>query len=425
VGGKTISEKILSRAGRTDVRAGQIIYPEPDLVVIHDWYSAHAIATLERFGVDRLHAPEKVLFVTDHEPLAVSEQAAIRQATVRQAVTRLSITGFFDVGRGGHGHVFPVEMGYVRPGMYVAGYDTHVPNYGAVGALAIAFLTEIVEVLALGSVWVRVPESIRINIVGRLCEWVSVRDFAQRLIGDLDAEVVDYTVVEFAGEGLANLPFDSRFTLCNTPIELGAKSAIVQPDAATTSYLREKGIEVEEQVISDNDAKYVLSVNYDLGQITPQIAVPPVPDQVVPVAELAGTKIQHAFIGSCASGLLSDLRMAAAILRNRRVHRNVRLFITPASYEILALATREGLVNIFVEAGAILTAPGCGPCALGRIGPIAPGESSINTGTRNDFGRLGPREGNIYLAAPTTVAAAAVAGQIVDPRDLMADASVV
>ncbi len=416
---QTISEKILSTATGRAVGAGDIVFPEPALVVVHDWYVVNVANALDEFGITALHDPEKVLFVTDHEPLAVSPEAATRQAKVREIVRRLRVGRFFDVGRGGHGHVFPVEMGFVRPGMYVAAYDTHVPNYGAVGALGIPLLTEIVEVLALGSVWIRVPETVRVNVSGRLPPWVSVRDFAQRLIGDLDPESTDYTVVEFGGPGLANLPFDARFTLCNTPLEIGAKSAIVEPDLATARYLLARGIDPGDMPTSDPGATYKEVVDYMLDDLTPQIAMPPFPENVVPIAKAAGIPVQHAFVGSCASGLLTDLRITADVLRNRKIDRNVRMFITPATQEILAQASREGLLEVFSHAGAIVTAPGCGPCAGGRIAPLAEGENSINTGTRNDYGRLGPANANIYLASPASVAAAAVAGEIVDPREIM------
>jgi 3-isopropylmalate/(R)-2-methylmalate dehydratase large subunit len=419
--GQTISEKILSRAAGRTVRAGELIEPPPDLVVIHDWYAATVGAVLDKFGVQGVVSPEKVVFVTDHEPLAVSPESAMRQRKVREYAKRYGIGHFFDVGRGGHGHIFPVEMGMIRPGMYVAAYDTHVPNYGAIGALGIPFLTEIADVLAFGAVWLKVPETVHVKLRGKLHPWVSARDFAQKLIHDLDPELVDYTTVEFSGPGLESLPFDARFVLCNTPLEIGAKSAIVVPDGLTRQYAAERGIADAEYHTSDRDAVFKLEVEYDLAEVSPQVALPPVPDNVAPVAVAAGTAVHHAFIGSCASGVISDLRIAAEVLRHRKVHPQVRMFITPCSHAVLAQAAEEGLLQTFSEAGAIITAPGCGPCAAGRIGPLAPGEVSINTGTRNDPGRLGPADGQIYLASAATVACAAVAGKIVDPREFTPD----
>ena len=415
---QTTTEKILSRVAGRAVRAGEIIQPEPDLVVIHDWYAATVGGVLDKFGVDEIVSPEKVMFVTDHEPLAVTPESALRQRKVREYAKKYRVGHFFDVGRGGHGHIFPVEMGLVHPGMYVAAYDTHVPNYGAIGALGIPFVTEIADVLAFGSVWLKVPQTVHVVLRGRLSAHVSARDFAQKLIADLDPEVVDYTTVEFSGPGLLELPFDARFVLCNTPLEIGAKSAIVAPDALTREYAVSKGIHVPTPPTSDPGARFVQEVEYDLAAIAPQVAVPPRPDNVAPVTDVVGIRVHHAFIGSCASGVISDLRVAASVLRGKKIHSRVRMFITPATYDVLAEAAQEGLLEVFADAGAIVTAPGCGPCAAGRIGPLAPGEVSINTGTRNDHGRLGPADGQIYLASAATVACAAVAGEIVDPREV-------
>ncbi len=419
---QTTSEKILSRAMGRKVRAGEVIEPVPDIVFVHDWYAATVGRVLEDHGIEKLAEPEKVVFVTDHEPLAVSPEAAQRQKKVRDLVQKYRIGRFFDVGRGGHGHVFPVEMGLIHPGMYVAAYDTHVPNYGAVGALGIPYLTEIADVLAFGSVWLRVPKTVRVRVSGKLGPWVSVRDVAQKLLADLDPEIVDYTTVEFSGEGLQNLPFDARFTLCNTPIEIGAKSAIVIPDGMTRAYMAARGLSDPDMVHSDPDADFVLEVECRLDDVPPQVALPPRPDNVAPITAALGVPVHHAFIGSCASGLLSDLRSAAAVLRGRKIAPTVRMFITPATHAIFAEASAEGLIQVFAEAGAIVTAPGCGPCAAGRIAPLAPGETSINTGTRNDPGRLGPSDAQVYLASAASVACAAVAGVITDPREMMGNA---
>jgi len=415
---QTLTQKILSRKAGRSVRAGEIIFPEPDLIVVHDWYSANAGRTLRQFGVERLHAPDKVMFVTDHEPIAVSAESAARQAEIRDIARHFAIGHHFDVGRGGHGHLFPVEAGFVTPGMFVEAYDTHVPNYGAVGALGFPMLNEIVEVMALGSVWIRVPGTIQIRLHGRLTPGVLIRDFAQKLIADLDAELVNYTVVEFSGPAMEHISVDERFTLCNTPIEIGAKSVLCEPDAVVREYLSGRVDRDFELPCSDSDAPFVHSAEYDLTTIEPYVAVPPIPDRVVPISAVAGKPIQHAFVGSCASGSLTDLQEAARYLKGRKIESGVRLFITPGTQAILRAAIAQGLIDIFASAGAVITAPGCGPCAAGRIGALGRGEVSINTGTRNDPGRLGARESEIYLASPAAVAASAITGRITDPREL-------
>ena len=235
--GKTITEKILSRVMGKSVAAGDIIYPEPELITVHDWYVVNFDKALKQLGVDKLYAPEKLIISTDHEPIAVSPLAAERQKKVREIVKKYGITNFFDAGRGGHGHIFPVEMGFVKPGMFIEAYDVHVTNFGAVGALAIPVLIEISEVLACGSVWLRTPETVRINLTGKLSPGTSIRDVAQKLICDLGAEKVDYAVIEFGGPALSSIDIAGRHTLCNTPIDIGAKSALIEPDQSTLQYL--------------------------------------------------------------------------------------------------------------------------------------------------------------------------------------------
>ena len=416
---KTITEKILSRAVGRSVRAGDLIYPEPDLITTHDWYVVNFAKVLDELGVTRLYAPEKVLISTDHEPVATSPLAAQRQRQVRQVVQRYGVEHFYDVGRGGHGHVFPMEKGYIRPGMFVLAYDIHVTNFGALGCLGIPVVTEITEVLACGSVWLRVPHTVRVNLTGKLPRGIMMRDVAQRLIQILAVDDVDYGVVEFGGPALGEIDFGGRQVLCNTPIEIGAKSALVEPDLHTLAYLAGRTLAPVELVRSDEGADFRKVVEFDLGLAEPQVAVPPTPDNVVGISQVLGTRVDHAFIGSCAAASLEDLRIAAEILRGRQIHSSVRFFVTPGTQDVLAEAEAAGIMRVFTQAGAAITAPGCGVCAGGKIGGMADGEVTINTGTRNDFGRLGAMKADIYLASAATVAASAVAGVISDPREFL------
>ena len=417
--GKTITEKVLSRVTGGDVSAGEIIYPEPELITVHDWYVVNFDKALKELGVEKLYEPDKVIISTDHEPVAVSPQASERQKQVREIVKKYGIKHFYDSGRGGHGHIFPVEMGFVKPGMFVEAYDVHVTNFGAVGALAIPVLIEITEVLACGSVWLQVPETVRVNLTGSLIPGTNMRDVAQKLICDLGAECVDYAVVEFGGSAMPSIDIAGRHTLCNTPIDIGAKSALVEPDQSTLDYLAGRVNGPIELISSDLDANFRDIIDYDLNALEPQIAIPPTPDCVVGVSEVAGKEVHHAFIGSCAAANLSDLRAAAEILKGNRIHPQVRFIITPGTQEIMSAAEEEGLIGLFAEAGAMITQPGCGPCAGGRIGGMADGETSINTGTRNDYGRLGAMKSEIYLGSASTVAASAIQGKITDPRDFL------
>jgi 3-isopropylmalate/(R)-2-methylmalate dehydratase large subunit len=416
--GFTIVEKILSRVCKQNVYASSLVFPEAELVTMHDWYAANAGAALEAFGVERMFDPSRVLISTDHEPLAVSPGAAIRQQQVRNFAKKYNVGHFHDVGRSGLGHVFPVEAGLVRPGMFIAGYDTHVTNFGAVGAYGVAVLTEVTELLALGSVWQTVPETVRIELTGRMQKGVSIRDVAQRLLFTLDPELVDDAVIEFGGAGTAGLGIDARYTLCNTPTEIGARSSIVEPDKIVTDYLAERCSEPVDLLKADTDARYRAVVTVDLSTCEPQVSLPPRPENVADVSTVAGREIDHAYIGSCASGMLTDLRVAAELLQGRQVNPRVRLFVTPVSQEVARAAAQEGLMEVFIKAGAIITQAGCGVCAGGRIGPVAPGEVSIGTGTRNDPGRLGAHDATLYLASPATVAASAITGKITDARFL-------
>lgn len=414
--GQTLTEKTLSRVMGKPVKAGETIYPVPDLMTVHDWYVVNFDKALVELGVDALYDPARVLISTDHEPVATNPASAERQKKVRQIVKKYGITQFYDVGRGGLGHIFPMEMGLIRPGMFVLAYDTHVTNYGAVGCLGIPMVFEIPEVLACGSVWISVPETVRVNLIGKLRPGMTIRDVSQRMIVDIGEDNLDYSVVEYGGPSLKDIGFGGRMTLCNNPLEMGAKSALIESDEWTENFLKSRTDVPFKMEKSDPDARFKSVYDYDLGLMEPQVAAPPRPDNVVGVSAVAGTPVHHAFIGSCANGSIEDMREAATVLRGRKVHEGVRLFITPATQEIAVKAGEEGLITEFMNAGAVMTAPGCGPCAGGRIAPMAPGENSINTGTRNDPGRLGTREGNVYLASPLTVAASAIAGEIADPR---------
>ena len=417
--GQTITEKILSRVVGRPVAVGETIFPEPDLMTVHDWYVVNFDRALQELGVDKIRFPDRLLISTDHEPVALSLRASERQKAVRAVVKKYGITNFFDAGRGGHGHVFPMEMGYVKPGMLVLAYDTHVTNYGAVGCLGFAMVTEISEVLACGSAWIRVPPTVRVNLHGQLRPGVLMRDVAQQLTSKLSADIVDYSVVEYGGPGLKDIGLGGRMTLCNTPLEIGAKSAVVETDVETARALLPEAKDLLLPVESDPDAVFSHVIDFDLGSVEPQVAAPPRPDNVVPISEVAGVPVQHAFIGSCANCSLEDLRDAATLLRGRKVNSSVRLIITPGTQQIAAQAAAEGLLKVFIDAGAMVTQAGCGPCAGGVIGALGPGETSINTGTRNDPGRLGPHDGKIYLGSPMTVAASAIAGAITDPREFV------
>jgi 3-isopropylmalate/(R)-2-methylmalate dehydratase large subunit len=419
--GQTIAEKVLSRASGRPMRPGDVGHPVPDLITVHDYYVVNFDRELQALGVERLFDPDKVLVCTDHEPVATTVAAADRQKQNRAVAKKYGISKFFDAGRGGHGHIFPMELGLIRPGDFVLGYDMHVPNFGAVGAVGFYLGIEISELLACGTVWIDVPETIRVDLRGKLAPGVTARDVSQYVISQIDAEAIDGTIVEYGGPALTDIGFDGRMTLCNAPIEFMARSAVVEADDLILDWLRPRTSAPLNKIASDPDAVFKLRLDIDVGSIGPQVAVPPHVNTVVEVGAVAGKPIQHAYIGSCANSGLSDLRDAARVLRGRKVHDGVRLFVTPGTQEIASRAADEGLIKIFTEAGAMMTVPGCGVCAVGRIGALADGETSINTGTMNEYGRLGSKTADVYLGSPLTVAASAIAGTIADPRPYLDD----
>ncbi|RQD70666.1 MAG: 3-isopropylmalate dehydratase large subunit [Tindallia sp. MSAO_Bac2] len=412
--GMTITEKILSRIMDKPVKAGETIYPEPDMTIVHDGYVVPLYNDLQNLGVKEIINPEKMMFVTDHEVFPVSQKAADKSKKIKEIAKELKIGKHYDSGRGGIGHVAPVEDGYIKPGMFIKAYDTHCPNFGAVGALAFPIFGDVLSVAVKGSTWITVPETIKIVLAGKLKEGVTIRDLSQYIISKIDPEIANYSVIEFAGPALNEISIDGRMTLCNVPLEIGPKSIIFPSDDITKNYY--KG-EIEE-VYSDEDANYKETFQFDLSLIKPQVSLPSAPENVVDVDQVIGKNITHAFIGSCASGMIDDMRMAASILKNNKIHSDVNLYIVPASQEVYSKMAQEGLVDIFIKADSIILPPGCGPCAGGKIGTLAKNEVSISTATRNDPGRMGGgNSSELYLASPLTVAASAVNGKITNPSN--------
>ena len=415
---QTIAQKILARAcGRPRVEVGDIVFPEPDLVVVHDGYACKLDEHLAELGARDLVRPERVLVAVDHQIPAATPQVAERLRALRGAVERFGIGRFYDVGRGGNANVIPVELGVARPGMLAMGYDIHVTNYGAVGCLAIPVGFDVTGVLAVGTTWIQVPATVAVELRGRLAPGVTVRDVAQRLLRTLPPAIADYRVIEYRGPFVHTLDIDGRMTLCNTPMEVGAKSVVFNPDDTIDAYLAARGhAPADRAVASDPGAEYERVVSVDVGDLAPQVAVPPRPDLVQDVGDVAGTRITRALVGSCAGGMLDDLRQAASVLRGRRVSDGVTMLIVPATQAVYGAAAREGLLQVFADAGATVFPPGCGPCAGGVGGPLGSGDVCIASITRNDPGRMGAADAAIYLASAATVAASAVAGEIADPR---------
>lgn len=421
--GMTAVEKILARASALPlVRPGDFIEPVPDLIMIHD---NHVMATkneLDSLGIDRLFDPDRVVMVSDHDVIYVNERAIERGAFNRKAAQAWGVRQFHDVGRGGHGHVFPTETGLITPGTFYFDNDRHCTNAGGVGAVALRVGEEMSTVLATGTVWVKVPESIRITLRGTLRPGVMGRDLgfviARMLKQDGIGCDIDYRVVEFAGD-LDQITLANRVAMCGTPTEIGAVAVYFPPSAAVIEHATSKGLRAVRPTYSDTDAKFVAELALDVSAIEPQIALPGGVQNAVNVSEAAGTPVQHAFIGSCGSGMWDDLVAAAAVLKGHRVAPGVRLFVTPGSEYATRRLHTDGLLSVFQEAGALMIPAGCGACAGGRTAPVFSGEVSISTAVNNGAGRMGAKDAKLYLGNPATVAASAVTGKITDPRELM------
>jgi 3-isopropylmalate/(R)-2-methylmalate dehydratase large subunit len=420
--GMTAVEKTLAaKSGRASVAPGDVVYPDPDFIMIHDGVVMGAARELDALGINRLAAPDKVVMVTDHDVIYGSARAAERGAFNRQAARRWGVKNFFDVGRGGHGHIFPMESGMLLPGMFYFDNDRHSTNAGAIGAFGFRMGTEISRVLATGTNWVIVPSTVRLTIKGTLEAGVHARDIGFRLAMLLEKGILaadlDYRVLEYAGD-LDQFDLAARAALCSSPTEVRAYGVFVPPSQAVLEHARVKAQHPFTPVFADADAQYEADLALEVSTLEPQVALPGGVQNAVDVREAAGTKIDHVFLGSCGSGMYDDMQTAASLLKGRRIAPHVRMFIAPGSEESTLRMAREGLLEIFIDAGAVMLPAGCGPCNDAVVGPVHSGEVSISTATNNNFGRFGAKDAQLYLGSPATVTASAIAGKIVDPRDM-------
>jgi 3-isopropylmalate/(R)-2-methylmalate dehydratase large subunit len=417
--GQTFAEKILAqKAGLKQVEPGQIVTVQPDKLLTHD--NTAAIAKIfHEIGVKKVARPEISVIVLDHVVPAATEAHAKNHQQIRRFVAEQGIESFYDVGEGICHQVLP-EQGHALPGYLIVGSDSHTPTHGAFGAFAAGIgRTEAAAVMATGEIWLMVPYSFRIVVKGRMPKGVYAKDLILHIIGDLGADGADYRSVEFAGPVIERMSVASRMVLCNMVAEMGAKAGSVEPDEKTLAWLSGRAKASFSPVSADPDAVYERVLEYDVGHLSPQVARPHTVDNVVPVEDVAGTRIDQAFIGTCTNGRLQDFREAARILRGRKVAPNTRLLILPASREVLLAAVAEGLVTDLVSAGAVVLNTGCGPCLGAHEGVMAPGEVTISTANRNFKGRMGCKDAEIYLASPATVAASALTGEITDPRQFL------
>jgi 3-isopropylmalate/(R)-2-methylmalate dehydratase large subunit len=415
-----IVEKILARAsGEKEVSPGQIIDAKVDKAMMHDLTGPRVIDSFREIGVKRVWDPERIIVVFDHDVPPSTIKAAELQKKVRNFVREQGIKYFYDIGRGGVCHVVMLEKGHVKPGELIVGADSHTVTYGALGAFATGVgATDMAAVLATGSIWLRVPETLKFEVSGKLQKRVYAKDLILHIIGMIGAEGANYKAMLFSGQTIRDLGIDGRATICNMSIEAGAKVGIIEPDEKTIKYVKERTGEPITPIRSDEDAEFTKVYEIDASRLEPQVAIPPSVDNVKPVSEVGGIEIQQGFIGTCTNGRLDDLRAAAEILKGRRVKDGVRLVIIPGSQEVYDHALKEGLIEIFIKAGAIVCGPGCGPCIGISRGVLADDEVCISSANRNFVGRMGSPKSKVYLASPATVAASAIKGKITDPREV-------
>jgi len=415
---QTFAQKVLARAsGSQAVAPGQIVDAYPDLVMSNTatW---RCIRQFERIGVDRLWDPDRLAFVMDHTALARTATEANHQSRVRAFAEQYGVKTFYDINEG-IAHIVLMESGRVRPGQLVIGTDSHSTIYGALGALGTGVgFSEITAVWVTGKLWMKVPESVRLTLTGSLRPGVYAKDLMLKLVGELSANGCTYYSIEFDGPLTAALSISERMTLSNLAMEMGVKNAAVYPDDKTAAYLRERGVERFAPAWADEGATYAWTRTVDASSLSPQVACPHEVENVHPIEEVAGTRVQQVFVGSCANAKLDDLVEVAAILKGRRVHPGVRMVVTPASKQILLDAMRGDVLSTLVEAGAVITNPGCGACA-GDGAALGDGEACLSTANRNFLGRMGSPTSSIYLGSPALAAATAIMGVLTDPREFV------
>ncbi|MCI8916942.1 MAG: 3-isopropylmalate dehydratase large subunit [Oscillospiraceae bacterium] len=418
--GMTMTQKILARcAGLDRVEAGQLIEGRLDLVLGNDITTPVAVTEFEKAGLSSVFDRDKIAIVLDHSTPCKDIKSAQLCAVCREFARKHDVTHFYDVGQMGIEHALLPEKGLAAPGEVIIGADSHTCTYGALGAFSTGVgSTDMAAGMATGLAWFKAPSAIRVNLVGKLGPYVSGKDVILHLIGMIGVDGALYQSLEFAGEGAASLEMDDRFTICNMAIEAGAKNGIFPVDGRTLDYLKGRVSRAFTAVEADPDAQYTREITIDLSALRPTVAFPHLPSNTKTVDEAAGKPIQQVVIGSCTNGRLKDLREAAAILRGRRVAAGVRCIVIPATQQIYLDAMAEGLVADFIQAGAVVSTPTCGPCLGGHMGVLSDGEWAVSTTNRNFVGRMGPTSSMIILASPAVAAASAVAGAIADPAAL-------
>jgi len=416
----TLAEKILAaHCDKDKVSPGEFINVRVDLILANDITAPIAIREFRKIGADKVFNPKKVVMVPDHfvpnKDIASAEQAKLMREFCREQGVI-----YFELGRSGIEHVLLPEQGLVLPGDVVIGADSHTCTYGALGAFATGMgSTDIAAAMATGDIWMKVPPTIKLVYRGELGKWVGGKDLILYTIGDIGVDGALYSAMEFAGEAIDSLPIDGRFTMANMAIEAGAKTGLFKVDNKTQLYIKSRAQRPYRVYQPDSAAEYARIIDYDVALIEPQVAFPHSPANTKPISQVGNVEIDQVVIGSCTNGRLEDLRIAAQILKRRKVYPRVRCIIIPGSQQVYLDVLTGGLMEIFIKAGAVVSTPTCGPCLGGHMGVLADGERCVSTTNRNFIGRMGSPKSEVYLSNPAVAAASAVAGRIASPDEVI------
>lgn len=420
--GLTITEKILLKhSNNKEISPGDLIFVKLDFMLANDITAPLAIREFRKIGAKKVFDPEKIALIPDHSTPNKDIKSAQQVKEVRDFAREQGIKYFYDGGKVGIEHVLLPEEGLVLPGDCIIGADSHTCTYGALGAFSTGVgSTDLAYGMALGEIWLKVPESIKFIYYGKLPEWVGGKDLILFTIGKIGVDGARYKAMEFTGEIIRKLPMADRFTMCNMAIEGGAKNGIIEPDEITLKYVENRAKRNFEILSSDKDANYSEIYEWDVSNLEPMVAFPHLPSNVHPISEVTNKNItlDQVYIGSCTNGRLEDLRIVAKILKGHKVNPNLRVIITPATPSIYMSALEEGLIEIFLSAGAIITPPSCGPCLGGHLGVLAEGERALSTTNRNFVGRMGHPKSEVYLSNPAVAAASAILGKISAPWEV-------
>jgi len=416
--GLTLAEKIFLRHS-SKKRLEDFIYARVDFAFANDVTGPLTVKQFYKITDKKVFNPKKIAFVCDHFTPAKDLSSANNVALLREFSLKFKIPNFFDINHCGIEHVFLAEQGFIKPGGLVIGADSHTCTFGALGALGLGVgSTDLASAFATGKCWFRVPKSLKFIYKGRLSKWVFAKDLILYTISKIGVDGALYEVMEFSGEVIRRMEMDGRFTICNMAIEAGAKTGIIEPDEKTFRYLRRIPPLRIKDLKSDKNARYEKVYEWDVSKLQPQVASPHLPSNVKSVGELKSVKLNQVVIGSCTNGRISDLRIAAKILKNRKVKSNLRVIIIPATPNIYKQALREGLINVFINAGCLVSPPTCGPCLGGHMGILGEEEVALATTNRNFVGRMGHPKSFVYLASPAVAAASAVKGRIAHPEEV-------